>query len=94
MRITNLKLNNESQKRKQLRDLALKARQLIVDSLILAGYGHPGGAFSCVDIMVALYFSVMNIDPKRPLGDKRDRFILSKGHSSRLYILFYACVVF
>ena len=69
-------------KRKQLRDSALKARQLIVDSLILAGCGHPGGAFSCVDIMVALYFSVMNIDPKRPLGDKRDRFILSKGHSS------------
>lgn len=67
---------------KQLQDLALKARQLIVDSLILAGCGHPGGAFSCIDLMVALYFSVMNIDPKRPLWDKRDRFILSKGHSS------------
>ena len=69
-------------KEKQLQDLARGARQLIVDSLIRAGCGHPGGAFSSVDVMVALYFAVMKIDPKRPLWDKRDRFILSKGHSS------------
>ena len=65
-----------------MQDLARKARQLIVDSLICSGCGHPGGAFSCVDMLIALYFSVMDIDPKRTLWDKRDRFILSKGHSS------------
>lgn len=69
-------------KEKELLAVAHNARQLIVDSLICAGCGHPGGAFSSVDILIALYFSVMNIDPKKPLWDKRDRFILSKGHSS------------
>ena len=67
---------------KELLAVAHNARQLIVDSLVCAGCGHPGGAFSSVDILVALYFSVMNIDPAKPLWDKRDRFILSKGHSS------------
>lgn len=78
----NIKLKMKILGEKQLHALAHSARRLIVDSLICAGCGHPGGAFSCVDIMVALYFSVMKIDPKRPLWNMRDRFILSKGHSS------------
>ena len=69
-------------KTEQLQELARSARRLIVDSLICAGCGHPGGAFSSVDVMIALYFAVMKIDPKRPLWQMRDRFILSKGHSS------------
>jgi transketolase len=66
----------------ELKNLSAQARHAMVESLICAGCGHPGGAFSSVDVMIALYFEVMNIDPQKPLWDKRDRFILSKGHSS------------
>ena len=43
--------------------------------------GHPGGALSASDILACLYFSELNIDPKKPCDPKRDRFVLSKGHS-------------
>lgn len=74
--------NKKTQKIRQLQTLSQKARQIMVDSLICAGCGHPGGAFSSIDIITTLYFAVMKIDPKRPLWQERDRFILSKGHSS------------
>lgn len=62
--------------------LAARARRCMVDSLIQAGCGHPGGAFSCVDVLTALFFHTLRIDPARPDLPERDRFILSKGHSS------------
>jgi len=71
--------DNRTDELKQITD---KARNLMVEALICAGCGHPGGAFSCIDILVALYFEVMNIDPGNPSRSDRDRFILSKGHSS------------
>lgn len=43
--------------------------------------GHTGGALSSVDILVSLYYAVMNTDPADPKWPERDRFILSKGHS-------------
>jgi len=46
-----------------------------------AGTGHPGGALSEADILAALYFSVLRIDPQNPHWPDRDRFILSKGHA-------------
>jgi transketolase len=46
--------------------------------------GHPGGCLSAADIIAALYFNVLRIDPKRPDWEDRDRFILSKGHASAL----------
>ena len=46
-----------------------------------AGSGHPGGSLSAADIVTALYFKVMNIDPKNPKMEGRDKFILSKGHA-------------
>jgi transketolase len=46
--------------------------------------GHPGGCLSAADIMAALYFRIMRIDPQRPGWEERDRFILSKGHASAL----------
>jgi len=61
------------------------ARQLRMDSLTLIhrrGAGHPGGALSAAEIMAALYFHVMQIDPANPAWEQRDRFILSKGHAS------------
>ena len=50
-----------------------------------AGGGHTGGSLSSVDILVALYFEVMNIDPANPEKKGRDRFIMSKGHSVESY---------
>jgi len=46
------------------------------------GGGHIGGSLSCVDIITALYFHTLRIDPHRPNWDDRDRFILSKGHAA------------
>lgn len=48
----------------------------------MRGSGHPGGSLSCADILTVLYFNQMNINPKDPLADGRDRFVLSKGHCS------------
>lgn len=70
--------------RKKIKFIKQKANRLRKDVLMmthLAGSGHPGGALSCAEIMVCLYFSEMNIDPKNPKWDDRDRFILSKGHA-------------
>lgn len=66
----------------KLKSVALQARKFIVEMLICAGCGHPGGALSSIDIMATLYFDVMKVDPNNPGWGNRDRFILSKGHSS------------
>jgi len=61
------------------------ARLLRVDSLRLIhrrGAGHPGGALSAAEIIAALYFCILRLDPTRPDWPERDRFILSKGHAS------------
>lgn len=63
------------------------ARQLRVSSLEMIHRrqaGHPGGSLSGADIMAALYFHHMRIDPQQPDWPARDRFILSKGHASAL----------
>ncbi|MCK4444101.1 MAG: transketolase [Thermoplasmata archaeon] len=65
---------------KKLEDLANLVRQHVIRTIYLAGSGHPGGSLSAVEVMVALYFQVLNIDPKNPDWPDRDRFILSKGH--------------
>lgn len=67
---------------KQLENLSAQARSLMVDALIRAGCGHPGGAFSSIDTMIALFFEILNVNPHDPKWGKRDFFILSKGHSS------------
>lgn len=72
----------ETMDTKELERISREARRLMVKTLICAGCGHPGGAFSSIDVMTALYFNVMKIDPQNPKWSDRDRFILSKGHSS------------
>lgn len=67
--------------RKELEDKALEVRRLIIRSLNAAGSGHPGGSLSAADIVTALYFEEMNIDPEDPDKKDRDIFILSKGHA-------------
>ena len=66
---------------KQLQLQAEKIRRKVVEIVYASKGGHIGGSLSSVDIETALYFEVMNIDPKNPDMDNRDRFILSKGHS-------------
>jgi transketolase len=62
--------------------LSAQARRLVLESVHTAGAGHVGGPLSATDLLVALYFDVLNIDPEWPDWPERDRFILSKGHSS------------
>lgn len=67
-----------------IRGLARKANQLRQAALIMvsrAGSGHPGGSLSAMDVLVALYYHVLRLDPKNPRWEDRDRFILSKGHA-------------
>lgn len=66
--------------RKQLEIKACKARMGIIEGVFNAKSGHPGGSLSCVDIITYLYFNQMNVDPKNPKWEDRDRFVLSKGH--------------
>ncbi len=65
-----------------LRRLSSRARQLILETVHLAGAGHVGGPLSVTDILVNLYFNRLRIDPEGPGDPGRDRCILSKGHSS------------
>ncbi len=65
-----------------LRRKSAEARKLIVRAIHHAGAGHLGGPLSATDILIALYFDRMRIDPNNPEWAERDRFILSKGHSS------------
>ena len=65
-------------------DYVKKARELRIDIIKMlheAKSGHPGGSLSCVDILVALYYNIMTVDPQNPKLENRDRFVLSKGHS-------------
>lgn len=65
---------------RELKLTAAKGRLLAVDAVHEAKSGHPGGSLSCIDMLTALYFNEMNIDPARPDWEDRDRFVLSKGH--------------
>jgi transketolase len=65
----------------ELREIARQIRIDIVTTIYKAGDGHPGAALSATDLITALYFHVMNIDPANPAKQDRDRFILSKGHA-------------
>lgn len=62
-------------------DMARTLRRDVVDMVYRAKDGHPSPALSAADIVTALFFEVMRLDPKNPGWDQRDRFILSKGHA-------------
>jgi transketolase len=65
----------------ELKEIARTIRRDIIEMVTTAKSGHPGGSLSAADIVTALYFRVMHVDPKRPDWPDRDRFILSKGHA-------------
>ena len=64
----------------ELKKTANEVRKGIVTAVHSAKSGHPGGSLSAADILTYLYFEEMNVDPKNPKMDDRDRFVLSKGH--------------
>ena len=66
----------------QLEERARNIRINIVRMIAAGGSGHPGGSLSAADILAALYFDTMRLDPKRPDWEDRDRFVLSKGHAA------------
>src|SRR3990167_5042124 len=65
-----------------LKQKAKELRKEIITMIYNAQSGHPGGSLSCIDMLVGLYYYKLKIDPKNPLWDGRDRFVLSKGHCS------------
>ncbi len=65
---------------KELTLQAEKNRKRLVEIVYNGGAGHIGGDLSCLNIMTALYFEVMNVNPEDPKMENRDRFVLSKGH--------------
>ena len=66
----------------ELKKIANNVRKGIVTSVHSAKAGHPGGSLSAADIFTYLYFEEINIDPKNPRMENRDRFVLSKGHTA------------
>lgn len=65
-----------------LNSITERIRSHIADMCAGPEGGHLGGALSCADVLAALYFSVLNVDPQRPDHPDRDRFLLSKGHAA------------
>ena len=68
--------------KKQLEITACKVRMGIIEGVHSAKSGHPGGSLSVAEILTYLYFVYMNIDPKNPKMENRDRLVLSKGHAA------------
>jgi len=72
------KLDHEEEIR--LKRIAVNIRRNVLRMIRAGRTGHVGGALSCADIMTALYFKIMRVDPKNPNWRERDRFVLSAGH--------------
>ena len=72
----------ELAEKKYLKKQACNIRKGIIEATFNAKSGHPGGSLSIADVLAFLYFKEMNIDPENPKCEKRDRFVLSKGHAA------------
>lgn len=67
--------------RADLRERARHVRVAVLQAVAAAKSSHVGSAFSCVDLLIALYFCVLKVDPQRPGDPDRDRFVMSKAHA-------------
>lgn len=83
------KFNNLKERVNYLKEKSREVRKNIIEMIYIAQSGHPGGALSAADIMTALYFDILNIDPQNPRWADRDRVILSKGHACPVW---YSCL--
>jgi len=75
-------MKHEEKLIKELETKATVIRRHVIEMTHEAGSGHPGGSLSATDIITTLYFHVLNVDPKNPQWEDRDRFVLSKGHAA------------
>lgn len=75
-------MSNDAFNQEEFDNMAAEWRYVITDMICRAGSGHLGGALSLVEIMIALYYRIMNVDPKNPKWPQRDRLVLSKGHGA------------
>ena len=73
------------EKLEQLKANATEVRRGILTEVHAAKSGHPGGSLSIADILTYLYFHRLNIDPKNPQWEDRDRLVMSKGHAAPAY---------
>jgi transketolase len=64
----------------EIQQISNDLRKTVIEMLLEAGSGHTAGSMGTADIFAALYFNILNIDPKQPDMENRDRFILSNGH--------------
>ena len=71
-----------TEEKRKLELEAANIRKTALETIHTAGSGHIGGSFSMAEIVTVLYFKAMNIDPKNPDKQDRDRLVLSKGHCS------------
>ena len=65
-----------------LEKTALEIRKIVIKSIGDLGIGHLGGSMSVVEVLTALYFELMNVEPENPGKEDRDRLVLSKGRCS------------
>lgn len=72
----------EQAKINELKQIAANIKLGALEAVYSAASGHPGGSLSIADVLAYLYFVEMKIDPKNPKWEDRDRFVLSKGHTS------------
>ncbi|SDZ38454.1 transketolase [Evansella caseinilytica] len=68
-----------------LKRKAVEIRKSLIEMIYEAGTGHTGSSLSNTDILTALYYSVMKVDPRNPAWEERDRYIQSKGHAVESY---------
>ena len=73
---------NDDELVEELKEISRKCRVEIIKMVYRAQAGHPGGSLSEIDLLTALYATTLNVNPKEPKWNDRDRFILSKGHAS------------
>lgn len=62
--------------------ISKEIRKKILKMMFKSQTSHIGSCLSCVEVLAMLYFNILRIDPKKPLAENRDRFILSKGHAA------------
>ena len=65
----------------ELGKIAVEVRKDILKMIVVAQSGHPAGSLSMVEIYTALYFAIMNHDPRKPNWKERDRLVVSNGHT-------------
>ena len=75
------------ERKETLQKLCLVFRNKLIDLLYSVQTGHPGGSLSCTEILTALYYELMDVDPMNPEKEDRDHLILSKGHGAPMLYL-------